>query len=824
MLGSYLQSAFRNAFHNPLYAIVNVVGLAVGLACCTLILLFVLDETSYDQHWAEADNIYRVSVYGKPGSGFDDVNLAVLSGAFARQMEIDFPDIRETTLLFRFNPLISRDENRFYEEDFFYADPNFFKVFDFDFVTGDPETAILEPNTIVLTQETAARYFGSEDPIGKTVNYGGLLDLEVTGIIEDFGHRTHISADMFTSLETLDTIMGAGAQNLFQNWGGNQFYTYVLLKEGDTGEELEAQLGEFFARHAGEQMGALLGHKVQPLTDIHLLSQKQVEMKPSGDIDMVYMFSAIAIAILLIAVINFANLTTARGTLRAKEVGVRKVAGATRGGIASQFLLESGIFVIVAVLLAVLLTSLALPWFNGFTGKSVSLTLLLAPAVLVPALLLVVLVTALAGAWPAAFLSGFRPAMVIKGSASESGSGLLRKGLVVLQFAVSVGLGISTAIVFQQMDYARSLPLGYDKEDVVIVNYKSMREEQAEAREALIAEWERHPDIISAAGASQIPTDELLNGTGILPPGGDPENPLNTRMTVVDYDYFSTFGIDMAAGRAFSRDRGSEILPNFGPGEDAEDRATTSAIIINERAVRAMGLGSPDDAIGQQMTMEMGPPGSDAPAQTLNIIGVTEDIYFTSVRSEIQPQAYFLSPVNVSQFAIRLSGRNRADALRHIDETWNSMVPSYPITRTFLEDRFDALYQNEARAAQIFSIFTVIAFMVAALGLFGLAAFATTRRTKEVGVRKVLGASVPSIVSGMTWDFSKLVIIASVIAAPIAWYVMQGWLEGFAYRTGISPFIFAGAILAAFTLSTLVVLFHATRAASVRPAFSLRDE
>lgn len=827
MLGSYLQSAARNAAHNPLYAIVNVVGLAIGLACCTLILLFVLDEFSYDRMWKDADNIYRVNVHGKPGSGFDNVNLAALSGAGAPQMLADFAEVEKAARLFPFTPLISRGDSRFYEDGFFYADPNFFEIFDVTFVEGDPATALSEPNTVVLSESLAAKYFGSEDPIGQTLNYGGIADMQVTGIYRDLPHNTHLRGDLFSSMDTLKTIMGPEqAEALMTNWGGGSFYTYVVLSENVSGTEFEADLPEFLERHMPPRVFPMLGWKVQAVTDIHLRSKKQQEIKPGGNLDFAWMLAGIAAAILSIAVINFANLTTARGTLRAKEVGVRKVAGATRSGIASQFLLESGLFVLLAICLGLALAQLALPWFNGFAEKNVSLALMLDMQILAPAIGAMIVVIGLAGAYPALYLSGFRPAIVMTGSSgNEGGSGRIRRALVVLQFAISVGLGIATAIVYQQMNYARTMPLGYQKEDVVVVRYNPRREEQVQAYNTLMSEWRQHPDIAAVTAGSNVPTGELLSGGAIVPEGGDPDNPIPIRIVDVDYDYFKTFNIDLIAGRTFSMDHDNSAIDDQGSDAAADSettenqRETVQPIILNETAARGFGYSDPFDAAGQQLRV----PQEGGPTTVASIVGVVGDIYFTSIHSAIQPQAYVLDN-DGSTFAIRLTGRNRKEALRHIDETWDALVPSYPITRSFLEDRFDALYQDEERAAQIFAIFTGVSFLVAGLGLFGLAAFATGRRTKEIGVRKVLGASVASIVALMTWDFSKLVVIASVIAAPIAWYAMQGWLESYAYRAGVNPMIFASAILAAFLLSTLVVLFHATRAASVRPAMSLKDE
>ncbi len=818
MFGSYLQSAFRNAIRNPLYAIVNIVGLALGLACCTLIVLFVLDELSYDSHWAEADNIYRINSVTKDAGGFEGKEFAALPGTFQPLLKSEFPDVRVAARLHRIDPLIIRDDTRFYENEFYFADPEIFQIFDMSFVAGNAETALSEPNTVVLAESIAAKYFSDEDPIGQTINYGGTVDLKVTGIIEDLPRNTHLSAELISNMETFRAVLGPMVPLMFEHWGNSAFHTYVLLEEGASFEALEAQLPDFFLRHAGEKRAETSTQAVRPITEIHLWSEAESELKPTGDIDLVYMFGAIAIATLVIAIVNFANLTTARGALRAREVGVRKVAGATRGSIAAQFLFETALFVIASVFLAMFLVSDVLPWFNSFTDKDVTLGILMETEFLIPAIGLGIAITLLAGAWPAAFLSGFRPVAAIKGDSGEGDAGAVRKSLVVIQFAVSVGLAISTAVVYQQMTFARSLPLGYQKEDVVVLKYNFRRPEQAAAYETLVTEWASHPDVVSVTGAFTVPTDELNTGEALVPPGGDPENPVRVRVNYVNYDYFRTFDIDLLAGRSFSRERSGETftIPGLTPPDQLSDQA---AIVINESAVSLFGFATPEDAVGQQIQY---PAGSNL-SLTLNIVGVTSDIYYTSVHSPIMPQAYFLSPLSL-QIAIRLSGNNREAALAHVDDTWNSHVPSYPISRTFLEDKFDALYQNEDRAFALFTVFTIIAFAISGLGLFSLAAFTISRRTKEIGVRKVLGATVPRIVTLMTWDFTKLVLVASVIATPLAWYAMQQWLQGFAYRTPISPMIFGGAILAAFAIATFVVLFHSLRAANTRPALSLRDE
>jgi len=820
MLRNYLTIAIRNLLRHKLYTGINVFGLAVGLSCCVLIALFVRSELSFDTHWENADRTWRITREFKARNGNPGLFLATIAPQAGPLMQEDFEEIEAMGRIMGARVLVSRGETSFYEPQFAAADQGIFDIFDFEFVSGTPDGALTEPFMIVLTESLAEKYFGNEDPLGQTLTVENQVDLKVTGVIRDLPQTTHLEIDMLASLSTFQALYG---DRFVENWASNNFLTYIRLPEGYDIEELRAQLPDFYVKHIGENADETTEFHPQLLTSIHLHSNLDNEMGTNGSISVVYTFSAVAAFVLLIACINFMNLSAARSMQRAKEVGMRKVMGAERSQLISQFLGESILLCVIATLLAVAFVELLLPMFSTFVGQDLSFEYASDPLVAGSLVGLALLVGLVAGSYPAFYLSAFTPASVLKGDVTRGKSGaLFRKGLVVTQFAISIALIIATGVVFSQMRYAQELDLGLNQEHVVTIagsptgglgeSYQSMRDE-----------WLSLPGVVSVTASALTPSDQNTNGFGIKYEGGDPDG-RGMPPLWVDYDFFETYEIEMAAGRTFSRDFGTDqiTIPT------ADNPQTAGSYIISELAAQQLGW-TPDEAIGKWFEISACMDCDEGAARG-PVVGVARDIHFSSIREAIKPVFYFVPPEQMFGFpalsvaSIRVRGDNLDATLAGLDATFQKFLPDTPLVRSFVDDDFEALYQNERRQGQVFMLFALLAVVIACLGLYGLAAFTTETRTKEIGVRKVMGGSVWDIVRLLTWEFSKLVLIANLLAWPAAWFLMNRWLENFAYRVEIGPLVFVGAAVAALLVAWLTVGGLAAKAASSRPVLALRYE
>lgn len=810
MWHNYLVVAWRTMLKYRMYSTINVLGLAMGLAVCLLIFLYVQDERSYDTFFTDADQIHRVrALFEAQQVKSEEARLAYPA---ADLLANDFPEIEHSVRLISIgeSPLFVQEEQRFYEENFFFADSNFFAVFDVPFRYGDPSTALAEPASIVITTSVAQKYFGEANVVGQTLTYDNRVPLTVTGVIEDLPSNTHFAFDMLASHGSLVSVFGDGIMRPLQRWGWPSTYTYIKLHEGVDADALEAKLPEFMDRNEAQDALSIF---LQPLQDIHLRSHLELEMKPNGDIAQVYAFSAIALLILLIACINFMNLATARSTLRAKEVGMRKVVGARRGQVITQFLGQSVMMTMIALGLALVIVQLTLPSFNTFLDKDLSVGYLTTPWIPLGLLLIGLLVGVAAGSYPAFYLSAAKSLDVLRGETTRGlGRGRVRQALVVLQFAISITLVVVTGTVYNQMQFAKNLKLGYEKDQIAIVSGVN-RMDSMEAFETLRTRLLQHSTISAVTASSIIPTQNLFAGTGFRLPGGDAQEPLFYRIVQVEHSFFDTYGINIVSGRSFSRDFGTD--QRVRPSED--NPHVQASIIMNEAAALKAGW-SPEEAVGKILMQ-----GDDEQSTTYTVVGIAEDIYFSSVHSEIEPVVYFADPAGGDHLAIKMATADLGATLAYVDEVWNEVVPNYPITRTFLDDRFEALYQQEERTGQVITAFAMLAIFIACLGLLGLAAFMAERRRKEIGVRKVVGASVRDIVLMLSWDFTKLVLIANVIAWPAAYVLADAWLQDFAYRTEIGVLLFLAASGVAFLVAWLTVGVQAGRAAIVNPATAIRD-
>lgn len=807
MIRNYFKIALRNLLKYKFISFINLFGLTVGLACCLLITSYILNELSYDRYNKNATRIYRVTRSFNNMEGVVSLNLSTISPPFGYYLPTDFPDVQKMTRLLDIGLTPVRyQEKIFNEEHVFYADENLFDVFTVNVLKGNPQKALNDPYSVMLTEESAKKYFGNEDPMNKTLRFNSQFDFKVTGIYKAFPENAHLHPGMLMSFNTLKDSAVYGEQQLHTNWGNNSFFTYLLLPENYPAQKIAAQFPAFIDRRMprrnGNQPSKFTKLSLQKLTDIHLYSHTDYEAEANGDISRVYIFSAIALFILLIACINYMNLSTARSALRAREIGIRKVIGARKKELIIQFLSESVLLCWVAILLAVGFAVLALPWLNKVSGQALSINTLLQWKIVIPILLTPFIVGIVSGIYPALFMSSFQPVKTLKGLFKVSGSSIsFRKVLVVAQFSISIILIITTAVVFQQLHYIQSKSLGFDKDRVATMSYTNEVSKQYDAFRNSLLQNSAFKDV---SRSSRIPTGRLLDNMGASIISGDSLRPVTADIKYVstDYDFISTFGIQLAAGRFFSRDYGTD----------------TASFVINESSVSSLGWKNAPDAIGKDFKYG-GRQG--------HIIGVMKDFHFESMHQKIAPMVLLMFPASVQSFnnlSIKIAGANISEAVSYMEATWKKYFPETPFEYTFLDDNFNRLYQSEQRQATLFTTFACIAIFIACLGLFGLSAFAITQRIKEIGVRKVLGANTSSIVALLSKDFLKLVAIAAVMAFPVAWYAMNSWLKDFAYRINLQWWVFVLAAVLAALIALITVSYQAIRAAVANPVKSLRTE
>ena len=809
MFKNYLKVALRNIIRYKGYSFINIAGMAIGIACCILIFLYVQDELSYDRYHEKSQRTYRVTTRGVVGG--NEFDMAISSAPLGATMVREFPEVMETARFRNFGfPVLRYKDKVFSEERFFWTDSTFFDLFTVVFLQGDAKTALTQPNTVVLTRSMANKYFGDENPIGKTLNADNRRDYEITGVVEDVPRNSHFHYDFLGSLATF-----ADSRNT--QWISNNYYTYIVLKEGATLEEVEDKIPDLVRKYVGPQIqqavgfsydqmvasGGAYGMFLQPLTDIHLHSDLDYEIEPNGDASYVQIFGIIALAILGIACINFMNLATARSANRAKEVGIRKTLGSNRAQLIRQFLAETIFTTVLAVGLAILLAELLLPLFNNLSDKNVDIHYFDNLFVLPVLIGLAVVVGLVSGSYPAFFLAAFSPVKVLKGTTTHAGEGkssLLRTSLVVFQFSVSIMLFIGTLMVNDQLEYIQSKKLGFNKEQIVIVHKTDdIGAQVAPFMQAL----RQHSSVIDVSNTTSLPGLPFNSNAHQLAGVAGAEVHILWEMRT-DYDFASTYEIAMADGRYFSR----------------EWTTDSSAVVLNETAVQSLGL---TDPIGKEL-VAVGP--TPAQAESFTVIGVVEDFHFESLHQKIRPMAtkLFRRGGLGRYVSVRILPEDTRNILAVIEETWQEFAGDQVFEYTFFDQDYARLYRAEETTAQILTLFSVLAIMIACLGLFGLASFTTEQRTKEIGIRKVLGASVPTVVMLLSRQFTKWVLLANILAWPLAYYIMNNWLQSFAYRTGVQlQSFFLGALLA-FFIAVLTVSYHTVRAAVANPVDSLRYE
>jgi putative ABC transport system permease protein len=784
---------------------INLFGLTVGLACCLLITTYILNELSYDRYNKNAKNIYRIErTFLNAETGALSLQLGAVAPPFGPLLENDFKNIQQVTRLLPISSIpVKYGENIFNENGLFFAEQNVFKVFDFKVTEGNQANALAEPFSVMLDQNIAKKYFGNKDPLNKVIRLGNQFDCKVTGVYKALPQNLHWHPELLVSFNTLKDSAVYGAENLRTNFGNNAFYTYLLVPDHFNAQNFEAQMPAFQNRHIPAE-GKMKASdysvlSLRKLTDIHLYSHTDEEIEINGDVKRVYIFGAIALFILLIACINYMNLSSARSVLRAKEIGVRKTAGAVKGELITQFLSESVLIAWLAAALAFALTISALPWLNQLSSQNLSINDLSQWKVLMAILLMPFLVGILSGIYPAFYLSSFEPVKVLKGVIKKGGGNIsFRKALVVFQFSISIVLIIATIIVVQQLNYMQNKSLGFDKDHVVTIGYNSgLNDSYQSFKDELLS----NSNIKDVALSSRIPSGRLLDSQGSQLNRGDSLAPskADIKYVVADEDFIPAYGIKIVAGRNFSKDYGMD----------------TSSFLINETAVKALGLKSNENAIGKQFQY------GDRKG---TIAGVFNDFNFESLHQRIIPLVLLESTGDgYGNISIKTSG-NVPAALAQIEKVWKKYLPEIPYEYNFLDARYAKLYEAEQKESSILIIFSCVAILIACLGLFGLSAFTITQRVKEIGIRKVLGASTRTIVELISKEFLLLVVIAAVFAFPVAWYVMNHWLQNFAYRINIAWWVFVVAGIIAFFIAFATISFQAIKAAIANPVKSLRSE
>lgn len=807
MIKNYFKTALRNLFRNKFYTSINIIGLAAGLATCLLIFLYVLDELSYDRYNKKAERIFRVNNEIKFGGNYAD--LAVAPALMGPTMVKEFPAVQQYTRLRWYGGfLVRKGTQNLREGRVGYGDSTLFDVFSFPILDGDSRTALREPHSLVLTETMAKKYFDRTNVVGETMLINDTGNYKITAVIKDIPPQSHFYFDFFVPF-----IDDPDSRSL--NWLSENYNTYVVLRQRSDAEKLAPELNKMMDRYVGPEIkdvinlnlddfkksGGYIRASFTPLTDIHLHSNKIAELWGNGNMQFVYIFSAVAVFILLIACVNFMNLSTARSSNRAKEVGVRKVLGSLRKNLIQQFLTESVLISFIALLLSILLAWLLLPYFNRLAGKSIHVSALFQPSMLASLVALMLAVGLLAGSYPAFFLSAFQPIIVLKGKlAAGFKRSWLRNALVVFQFFISIVLIIGTIVIYTQLDYIRSKDIGFNRKQVLVINSTdALRNQAVTFKNELL----QISGVDNATLSGYLPVNyNRSNDAFFTSPALDQKTAMSSQIWGVDENYIPTLNMKVIQGR------------NFSPQYPTD----STAVVINEAAAKFLNTKDILDKklyrIEDIQTKKL---------DVLHIIGVVKDFNFSSLRQVVTPLVFTLRK-ETGNISIRISTAKIPSIISQIETKWKALAPNLPLDYSFMDEQFNKLYTTEQQTGRIFITFALLAILIACLGLFGLVTYAAEQRTKEIGIRKVLGADVSNIVAMISKDFLKLVLIASVIAFPIAWWAMHKWLQDFAYRVNISWWVFAFAAVTAIIIALLTISFQAIKAAVANPVESLRTE
>ncbi|MEP2025711.1 MAG: ABC transporter permease [Reichenbachiella sp.] len=800
MLKNYFLVAFRSLLRDKFYSSINVLGLALGITCCLLIMIYISDELSYDRMHTKADRIYRINEFMEDESGGE--RSSSLPFPVGPTLSAEYPSLVEAQVrLFDYQSPTLMIENKqtnkaFNERRMFFADSTFFDVFDFELIKGDKNTALDEPNDLLITETMAKKYFGNEDPIGKILRFQNERDLIVKGILADTPHNTHFQFDFIGAMGSVRQGFGG---SLPRTWYWNPCWTYLVLKEGTQASDLESLFPDFIVKFFPDFMQGEVVMRLQALTDIHLTSDLEFEIQPNSSENNVYVFSIIGILILFIACFNYMNLSTAKSAKRSKEVGIRKTLGSKKRYLVSQFLLESILITSIAVLVSLLFFWLILPSFNAFTEKSIGFAMLLQPKILLGLLGVVLFIGVGAGIYPAFVLSSFSIIKGLKG-AQKGSSSRLRQTLVIIQFCISIIMIIGTSVAVNQLDFLRQSDTGFDKEQILYIS--AQRTPMVQRYEAFKKEITRHTDIQNVTG--------VVDALGARHQGDNFRFEGMERSSLFSvfwpmHDFFETFGLNVVQGRPFKKN----ILSD-----------DTAAVVINQAMCRRMNWRD-DEAIGKSCEYSN---------RQGKVIGVVEDFNFASKHRNIEPLVIQprIDPGNfnflIKYVAIKMDTENLKETLSFVESKWNEFAPGWPFDYFFLEDELNTLYKDEDKLSKVASLFSGLAVVVACLGLFALASFTAEQRKKEIAVRKVLGSTIPQIILLLSKDFTKLITIAFVIACPLAYFSIDNWLNNFAFRIDMNPLIFIFAGIGTLIIALITISFQSLKAASANPSTVLKYE
>tara|TARA_R110002124_G_scaffold237069_2_gene402305 strand:- start:35 stop:2497 length:2463 start_codon:yes stop_codon:yes gene_type:complete len=820
MFKNYFKIALRNLLKNKVYSIINILGLAIGLATSLLIMLYVFNEWNYDKFHSKSERLFRVVQTMESEDKIEEqASTPFLLGP---TLDDEFPDLIDRSVRFynlqETSHTIRNKEKgtSFKEENFYFVDSTFFNVFSAELLQGSPNEVLKNPASLVISKDLAVKYFGNENPIGKVLNYKGIIDLTVTGVMATWPKQSHMQIDLLASFSSLNQIYSSDQEH-DQSWLWNPIWTYILLKENATVETLNSQfytiIDKYYYAYSGWPADESLSLSTQPITDIHLHSKRDQEMHVNSSVTFLYILLVVAGFILLIACINFMNLSTARSLERSREVGMRKVLGGYRKQLFYQFIGESFLICLIAITIGVLLVFASLPFFNEMVGNELSFNLIQHPGIIPGLLLLTIFVGLFSGSYPALYLSSFEPVRVLKGSSVQGRkSTLFRKCLVTFQFTLSIILIIGTAIIYLQIQFIQEKDLGFDESSVVLIPTK----------QNLIA-WEfenfteqilSHTQIESITGLSKIIGSETQDYSRIVPKGnGESQDDLNLSLSVT-HDFVETFDLTLLAGRSFSRDFKT----------DADE-----AVLINRKMLTKLGIENPDDALGEVFYFY--PKNEDR--ESYSVIGVVEDFNYSSLKKEIEPLVIslvegtipFLGAIEYT--ALEIASGNPKAALDHIEQVWKKINPIDPFEYQFLDDRLAEIYEAESTMSSLSISFSILSILIACLGLLGLASYSAQLKKQEIGIRKSLGASITNIVTLLSKEFLILVVTANVIAWPLTYFVAISWLDNFPYRFNIAttlPLIFVGAALFMLIIAMLTVGYHAIKAALINPVTAIRND
>lgn len=811
MVKNYLTILVRNTFKSKIYTAINVIGFSVGIACVILIALYIQYELSYDTHHQNQTRIYRITEkLHVNGSGEESASVPIPTGP---TLQHDYAHlITKAVRFFSFgsSTYLEFEDKRFNEKELFFADSSVFDVFDFELSKGNAHTALREPNQIIITEELASRYFGKQDPIGKVMRYEEKVDLNVVGVLKEIPTNSHLKFNALLSFPTLNSLL---SERQLGSFFWNPAYTYLLLKDDSdkTRTLVQEALPVFIKKYFNEVKVSNKQLSIQPLTDIHLHSAFENEIEPGGNVTYIYTLGTVGILILILAIINFVNLSTARAIHRAKEVGVRKVLGSRKRELVTQFLTESILFAFVATVLAVLLAGVALPFLNEFLNKNISFTEIPLRTLVATLTLLVILVGILSGLYPAVYLSSFQPIEVLKGKFLNNFRGTaFRKTLVVFQFTIAVALISGAIIVSQQLSFLQTTSTGFNRDKIIVIPIQRSALSNIETFRAFRERLLTNKDISHVTAVEEIPGK--AHNAGAYSPEGTEEPLLLSRLFVRE-DFLQTFYLQLIAGKNFNE----LYIPN----------RTFSEVIVNESLVKELGWSSPEEALGKKM----GEYKRDSIIIESRVVGVVRDFHVTSLHAPVKsfvlegpPTEQRLNAFMIKYMAIKLSPGNSEKTLDDIERAWNNVVPDKVFEFTFLDEELQAMYIAETQFSKLSHLFSALAIAVACLGLFGLTSYTVEKRSKEISIRKVLGSSSSRIILLLSSDFIKAILIANVIAIPFTYWALQQWLQNFAYHISIHAYPFVMALILTFITAFITISFQTMKAALINPARTLRSD